>query len=169
MNIFEIKREFADLVNSAVDPETGECILDEARFDELQMAFDEKVQNTAKYYRNEEAFIKDLKEQRDMLDQRITYHTNVKNRLGKLLDYALDGQTYETPEVLVKSTKSQETVIDDEEQFLEWCASNDRLTLLTFKPAPTPTPNKAEIKKCLKANEEIPFCHIQEKRNIKVK
>ena len=93
---------------------------------------------------------------------------NTKNRLGKLLDYALDGQRYETPELLVKFTPSQQTVIDDEEKFIDWAAiHNDKL--LTFKPAPPPTPNKAEIKKLLKANVEIPFARIQDNRNISVK
>ena len=168
MNIFEIKREFAEMVSNAVDPETGECILDEARFDELQMAFEEKVQNTAKYYRNEEAFINELDAQIELLEQRKTQHMNTKNRLGKLLDYALDGQTFETPEVLVKCTKSQETVVEDEQKFVDWAEAHN-VKLLTFKPAPAPKPNKAEIKKLLKANEEVPFCHIQENRNIKVR
>ena len=169
MNIFDIKREFAEMVNNSVDPETGECILDEAAFDKLQMQMEEKILNTAKFYRNEEAFINELDAQIEALKQRKTLHENRKKRLGNLLDYALEGQQFETPEVLVKFTKSVSTVIDDEAAFLDWAAVHNT-KLLTFKPVPAPTPNKTEIKKFLKANPDADIpARLQENRNISVK
>lgn len=168
MTIYQIDEALLELLNSSVDPETGECTFDEEAFNALQMARDDKVKNIALFRKNEAAFVDDLDAEIDALKIRRDQHKRVVERMDKLLKYALNGEKFETPEVLVKFTKSEQTVIEDEKQFIDWAVIHN-LKLLTIKPAPAATPNKAEIKKALKAGEKIPFASITPNVNVSVK
>ena len=63
-NLYEIDYQLQMLEDYMVDPETGE-LLDEdsfnAKFDEIQMALNEKIENSMCFYKNLQADIESFK------------------------------------------------------------------------------------------------------------
>ncbi|MCD8207062.1 MAG: siphovirus Gp157 family protein, partial [Bacteroidales bacterium] len=86
--------------------------------------------------------------------------------LRNWLAYALNGEKFSTPKCEVSFRRSTAVDIEDEDKFLEWCQKNQRDDLLTFKE---PTISKRAIMDALKMGWEIPYCRLEERKNVGVK
>lgn len=153
MNLFEIDQE----IMSCIDEESGE-LLDEEKFEELQIARDVKIENLGCWIKNLEAEAAALKaeeqafnERRKSVERQIA---NKKQYLGKFLG----GQKFETARVKMTFRKSETLEIAEgvtvPEEFLKY---------------KEPEINKADLKKAVKAGLEIDGVSIVEKQNLQIK
>lgn len=158
MSIYDID----DSILSLVDMETGE-IEDEKRYDELQMARTQKVENIGCFYKNLVAEAKAIREEEASLAQRRKTVENKAERIKGLLAYALKGEKFESPKVRCGYRKAKSVQVDAE--FIEW-AQEHAADLLTFKE---PTPNRTAIKAALEDGREVEHAEIVTNERLQVK
>lgn len=163
MNIFEIKEEIREAIEKGIDPETGE-LMDFSALEELQMAFDDKVKNTALYYINLMAEAKALEEQENKFKERKTVLKNRAERIKNRLDVALDGQAFKFIEVSISFKKSQSTEITDVEAFESYAKRHKEfISAIEIKP------DKTAIKQALISGQKVKGCELVTKQNIQIK
>lgn len=163
MNIYEIDRQIAALLEGSIDEETGEIIFNEQELSDLVMAREEKIENCAcavKNYLAEASAIaseiKALSERKKKLEARADH-------AKQFLSAALAGEKFSTARVSISYTRSTSTEVDDE--FVAW-AKNNAPELLTVKE---PEANRVAIKAYIKNNGELEHAHLVEKESLKIK
>ncbi len=98
MTLYEIDKNIEQLAN-AVDPETGELLVDNDALDALMMERESKIENIACYVKNLAADVKALKDEETALAERRKATEKKAERLRDYLDYALKGQKFQTANV----------------------------------------------------------------------
>lgn len=159
MSIYDIDSAIVSLI----DEETGE-ISDEEAFDALQMERDVKVENIGLYYKDLAAEAKAIKEEEASLAARRKSVENKAERLKHLLDYALNGDKFNSPRLKVSYRKS--ATVEIKEGFTKWAEENAD-DLLTYSE---PKPNKTLIKAAIK-DGRVPddLATIETHKNISIK
>lgn len=158
MNIYEIDNAMFSLI----DEETGE-IKDYEAFEELQMQREEKIENTALWYKNLIAESKAIREEEKALAER---HKSLEHRAESLKNFVnqtLQGNKFATSKVAISYRKSTAVEVDDE--FIDYAMKNNS-DLLTYKQ---PEPNKAVIKEMLQGGFDIPHAELVERNNMSIK
>lgn len=166
MNLYEINREIEEILENSIDMETGEISEDAiSRLNELQLAKDQKVENVALWYKNlmaESKAIADeimvLQARKKSLDKRMEWQK-------EYLQFALDGNKYESPKVAITYRKSQSVEISDMDSFIEGYKDNPELVNVKVEWSA----NKTNIKKMLKEGQEIDGAVLVEKQNMQIK
>lgn len=158
MNLYEINT----MIENLIDKETGE-VADYEEFVSLQIAKDEKIENTALYIKNLLSDAEQIKIERDKLYQREKAYKNRAENLKKYLSMFLDGEKYRSPRVVCSYHKSTSTEVD--EQFIEWAKENAK-NYLKFKE---PDVDKTAVKKAIQEGKEVPFARLVEKQNLQIK
>ena len=153
MNLYEINSGIME----CFDSETGE-ILDPERFESLQMAREEKLENIALWIKNLTADIEALKAEKKAFTERQSKAERLRDRLRKLLHDELQGAGFDTSKVVVSFRKSERVEI------AQGC--NLPSDLLRWSD---PEPNKEEIKRRLKEGCTIDGCTLVECQNIQIK
>ncbi len=162
MRLYEIDKE----LESLIDPDTGE-LLDYARFEELNMVRERKIEGMALWYKDliaEAAMIQ--KEETALADRRreiVRRADRLKQYLGTILG---QGEKFKTPRVAISWRKSEKVEVDD--GFVIWAENSGNGALLTYK---TPEPNKAEIRRfCKNGNGgDCPHARVVINYNMGVK
>ena len=119
---------------------------------------EEKIENVALWYKNLCAEAKAYKEEKDSFAAKQKAAEAKAESLKNWLDYVLGGESFKTTKVTMSYRKSEQVVIDD------IAALDSR-----FIKVAEPTADKVEIKKALKAGEELAGCHLETKNNISIK
>lgn len=158
MNIYEIDNAMFSLI----DEETGE-IKDYEAFEELQMQREEKIENTALWYKNLVAESKAIREEEKALAERRKSLENKAESLKNFINRTLDGNKFSTSKVAISYRKSTAVEVDDE--FIDYAMKNNN-DLLTFK---RPEPNKTVIKGMLQGGFDIPHAELVERNNMSIK
>lgn len=158
MNIYEIDNEMLSLI----DEETGE-IKDYEAFEELQMQKEEKIENTALWYKNLIAESKAIREEEKALAERRKSLEHRAESLKNFVNQTLQGNKFATSKVAISYRKSTAVEVDDE--FIDYAMKNNN-DLLTFK---RPEPNKAVIKGMLQGGFDIPHAELVERNNMSIK
>ena len=158
MNIYEID----NAIFSLIDEETGE-IKDYEAFEELQMQKEEKIENTALWYKNLVAESKAIREEEKALAERRKSLENKAENLKNFINRTLDGNKFSTSKVAISYRKSTAVEVDDE--FIDYAMKNNN-DLLTFK---RPEPNKTVIKGMLQGGFDIPHAELVERNNMSIK
>ena len=109
MNLYEIDAELYNLI----DTETGE-IADEQKFEELQLAREQKIEGVACWIKNLRSDIKELKEEENNLADRRRSKENLADRLENFIKYAIGEENFETAKVKISHRKSTAVNIMDE-------------------------------------------------------
>ena len=156
-NIYQIRAEIENFA-AEVDEETGEILNAEA-WDELNIAYEEKLENTACYVKNLIADIAAIKAEENNLKSRRQSMEKKVGQLEKILSDHLSGQKFESARCVVSFCKSVSVDVADESLLPEH--------LLTIKT--TSAPNKTAITKLLKEGQEVNGCSLVEKLNISIK
>lgn len=159
MSIYDIDSAIVSLI----DAETGE-VSDEEAFDALQMERDKKVENIGLLLKNTVAEAKAIKEEEANLAARRKSIENKSERLKHLLDYALNGDKFNSPRLKVSYRKS--STVELSEGFTKW-AEEHADDLLTYSE---PKPNKTAIKAAIK-DGRVPddMATIETHENISIK
>ena len=160
MTLYEIAQEMATLI----DPETGE-IRDYEAFEELQMARDEKIDNTAKWIIDLEAEAKMVKERADELTKRAQATKKKAERLREFLQEYLQGEKRKTADYTIGYRRTEAVEITDEDRAVVWLMEH-REDALTYQ---MPKISKTAVKELLKAGEAVPGAELVERQTMQVK
>ena len=169
--IYPIAEQLEQLMESFVDPETGELIASEEEMqtaiEQLQLDFDAKIVDLRNEYINRISEAEAIKAERAKLMIRQKRAEESAERLKRWLAWLLKGEKFKEGACTISYRASEEVVFDDDnsDQFIEWAADHAP-ELLTYKK---PEPKKADIKRAIKAGKVIKFAHIQSKQNVQIK
>lgn len=153
MNLYEIN----DAIMECVDMETGE-IIDAEKLSDLQMTFDDKVENIALWIKNLLSDAEAIKAEKDALAKREKVCRNKAESLKQYLAGALAGDKFSTPRVAVSWRKSEAVEV------------TDALTIpAQYWKQKDPEIDKMGIKKALKAGEVIDGAKLVTNLNIQIK
>lgn len=162
MKLYEINQEIEKTLAEVIDQETGE-IKDFSKLEELTLSKNAKVREIA-------LFILNLQAEQDAIDEQLkkflARKKTIKNKIKGLeayLQYNTQGEEYKFTEVRVYYTKSEETVITDEEAFEKYCKRHKELCTYECKP------NKTAIKEAIQGGLKVKGAELVKKQNIKVK
>ena len=141
-----------------VDPETGE-ILNADALESVEMAATEKIAHVARYIREMESNLAGMKEAKAAMDRRIKsqqrqidwFKANAKAGM-----IALQAESIEDGDIVVKFHKSSSLIIDDDS-----IIPSDFVTIITDKKI-----DKREITKAIKAGTDVPGVHIEVRQNL---
>ena len=152
MNLYEINQEILSLV----DAETGE-ILDYEAFAELQMEKDQKIKNLCLWIKNLMAEAKALEDEEKRFAERKKRAKSKAESLKRYVDSFLQGESLKTTEFVVSYRKSEQTKVDD-------------ISLIPpeYLKEVKPEANLTELKKAIKAGQNIPGCHLETVNNISI-
>ena len=176
MQIYPIAESLERLMESFIDPDTGELTATEeemqAAIEQMQMDFDEKIIELRNEYINLTAEAEAIKNERAKLEIRQKRAEDAADRLKRWLAYLLKGEKFNLGACKISYRKSEEVVFEKDEngkekteQFVLWADKNFP-SLLSYQK---PKPNKTEIKKALDAGQKVDFAKIQSRQNIQVK
>ena len=161
MTLYEIDKALVDAFERAIDPETGEIINDDAmaELEQLDMARDTKIENTALYYKNLRSDAEQLKAEAKRLTERAQTALRKAESLKNYLSYSLDGQPFKRGTVAISYRKSEQVQIDDIKEL--------PAEYLRYKE---PEPDKTAIKLALKLDPgSVPGASIISIQNMQIK
>lgn len=163
MKLWEIKDEIEKCFSETVDEETGE-ILSEVNLqylEELQMAFDDKVDNICCLIKNMDAEVKAFKTEEANLKKRRMAKENASQRLKDYLKAILNGQKFESVRSKISYRASKSTEVD-----MDLFMNNKDYDLYVKTEI---TPDKTAIKKALEDGKELIGAEIVENQSMIIK
>ena len=149
--------EINEAILNCVDMETGE-IIDGDRLNELQMAFDDKVENIALWIKNLLAEAEAVKAEKNNLAKRQQVCENKAKSLKEYLSKFLAGEKFKTSKVSISYRKSESVEVEDITKL-----GNDYLKYSD------PTVDKTKVKKALKDGVELEGVKLVENNSIQIK
>lgn len=157
MKLFEIDEAIRNF-DLEIDEETGE-VLNYDELEELNLARDKKVEGIGLWIKELTAEKEAVKKEKEGFAYREKVIGNKIDSLKNYLAYALGGEKFSTPRLVVSYCKSESVAITDEMKIPdEYC---------NFKVERKP--DKTLLKKMLKQGKEIDGVTLTEKSNIQVK
>lgn len=167
MTLYEINKQLEELLDGAIDPETGEVSIDEDALAELHMAKEEKLEGYALYIKNGRAMIEALKAEEAALKKRRQPMENHFNRIESILSKELAGEKFETAKVVCAFRHNQVVSIDpaNEAHFKYWASEKHK----DFLRQKEPEIDKNAVKRALKSGEDIPFAKLTESVSMTIK
>jgi hypothetical protein len=163
MKLWEIKDEIEKCFSETVDEETGE-ILSEVNLqylEELQMAFDDKVDNICCLIKNMDAEVKAFKTEEANLKKRRMAKENASQRLKDYLKAILNGQKFESVRSKISYRSSKSTEVD-----MDLFLNNEDADFYVVTEI---KPNKTAIKKALEDGKELIGAEIVENQSMIIK
>lgn len=164
MNIYEIDRQIAELIENGTDPETGELTLDPAALDALQLERDKKIESMACYIKNLSYDVKDLKAEEAALAERRKAAEKKAEQLKKYLSDVLAGEKFSTPRVAIRWSKTKSVQVD-EDVFLSSKANELIPDAITYEPKIS----KTAIKKAIESGTKVIGAEIVENLSMTIK
>ena len=155
MTIYEIDQEIQRLLDSGVDPETGELLFDPETLEALQMERDAKVENLALAYKNMQAEAKAIKAEEEALAQRRKATEAKAERAREYLDFVLAGERFNSPRVAVSYRKSKKLELAD--GFVSWAMEH------------APDYLRYNIAAAIKSGVVIPGAELVESQSMTIK
>lgn len=171
MKIYPVNEQLEMLMESFIDPDTGEITVTEeemqAAIEQMQMDFEDKIVELRNEYINLSAEAKAIKAEKEKLAIRQKRAEDAAERLKRWLAYLLKGEKFQKDACTISYRRSEEVKYDndDPEKFVLWADKNFP-SLLNYKQ---PEPSRTEIKKAIKAGLQVDFAHIESKNNIQIK
>lgn len=166
MTLYEIDNALEALVDQAVDPETGVFDGDSSAWEELVMAREEKIENTALYIKNLRAEATALLQEEQNLRRRREIVENKIGWLWKNLQASLGGEDYETARASIRFKRNPPSVaIQDPDKAMAW-AQESCPDAIQFS---RPTLSKGTLLRLLKDGEEVPGCELVQNVRMEVK
>lgn len=142
-NLYEIDEKILECVANCIDPDTGEIVSNE-QLEALQMERQTKLENVALYIKNLKADAAMYKAEKQAFAERQAAAEKRAESLSEWLKNALDGQKFKTEKTEVSFRKTSKIEVLD-----IWELNED------FVKYSDPTPDKAAIKRAIKAGEEV--------------
>lgn len=161
MKLYEIDTKIMEIIENAVDPETGEIVgdLSLTELGDLEEAREEKIENCLLLIKNLESDAEQLKAEKQAFEQRQRVVMNKAYWLRKYVFDSLAGEKFSTPRVAVSYRKSEAVEYSGDVNSLpEECIKKKE-----------PEVDKTALKKMLKGGAEIPGAKIVTRLNMQIK
>lgn len=164
-SLYQISKDLEAVIDGGLvfDTETGEVIWDSDNLEDLQAAFDDKLEACGLFLKNLNAEAKAIREEEKALAERRRIIERKAERMNAyVLDALLDkveGHKFSTPRLALSTRKTASVGITD-----ETLLPDDFVTVKT-----TMQPDKSAIKKAIKAGESVPGACIIEDYSLQVK
>lgn len=162
--LYEVDKAIDQLIECgfAWDEETGEVLFDESDLDALEVELRDKLEACGAWMKNQRSLAKAIREEEKALADR---RKAIERRLEWMDGYVLrslskfEGGRLETPKVALSTRKSTRVVVDSEED----------LPAEFVQLVETVKADKTAIGKAIKAGEDVPGAHVEEKLNLQVR
>ncbi len=158
--LVDIREDIREVFENAPRDEEGEIIFDKDWYDALKFEEQDKIEGAALRYK-ECCYLRDAcKEEAKKLKDRADAYDRDANGYAEFLEYAVDGQEFETPKVLIKHRPSKRLIVDEEASIPEkWIIekTTTRFDIAGMKDA------------ILKEGAEIPGVHVEDCSNMIVR
>ena len=165
MNLYEIDSSLRELMDTAIDPDTGEFLADPEEWASLQIAKDKKIENTAVFIKDLRADALKLKTEEENLAKRRKTLERKADWLANNLENCLHGQPFESTKCSIKFRRNQESVhYTSEADAMAW-ATEYAQDLINFGK---PTLSKSGIKARLQAGENVPGAELIRTVSMKI-
>lgn len=161
MTLYEINQALLDLV----DPETGE-LADFEVYEQLQLAREEKVENTALLIKNLLAEAKMIEEEEKKLNARRRAAENKASRLKEYLINTLEGEQFSSPRVAIGFRKSAALEVHSLSSVVAWLTQNGHGDLVVHG---MPSLDKRTVTELVKSGVEIPGCEVVNRSSLQVR
>ncbi len=178
MTLYEINDQLAILEEYSIDPETGELLDEEqfnAKFDEIQMALNDKIESSICFVKNLNAEVEAFKAEEKNLAQRRKVKENLAERIKNRIDTYIKAQytdeegnvdtvglnkyKMETPKMKLSYRKSESVNITD----------INSVPKEYIKTKTEVSADKTNIKKAIKAGQHINGAELVTNINMQVK
>lgn len=157
MKIYEIDARLDELLDGAVDEETGEIITDYDEIEKLQLERDRIREGIACHVIGERADILALQMQEQKLRE---WRQRLERHMYRTMDFLEEishGEGLVSDRVSITFRRSTgKVVVQDEAKLVEWAKANHN-DLLTYKE---PEIKRAAIKAAIQSGEDIPYASI---------
>lgn len=169
MNLYQLSDAFEQLKENAfvMDAETGEILFEPKDIDELNAAFDDKVDNIASWIKNLNALNASIKEEKKSLDARLKQNDKMIESLEDYLTNCMvkaDKKKFESSRNKITFRKSSKLVFDNEEQFIEDNFDGDFIKVKVERSV-----DKVALKKLITEGNQFEGASIQTTSNILIK
>lgn len=135
---------------ACIDTETGE--VDAEKWDTLAEEKEHKLENLACYYKALTAEATAIKAEEAALAERRKAKENRAESIKKFLASVLNGEKFETARCSISYRKTEATEITDLSTAVAWLTEHGHTECIKQKE---PEVSKTEVKKLLKAGEEV--------------
>lgn len=156
-NLYQIRQEIENF-EYEIDEETGE-LLNALAWDDLNMSFEEKIENIACCIKNLASDVLAFKAEEEQLEKRRKSKEKKMEYLKKMLADNMNGQKFSTARCAVSFRKSTKLEVLNAEILPK------ALMVETIKTVP----DANAIKALLKNGMEVPGCRLVENLNTQVK
>lgn len=170
MKLYEIDQMIEQLWESAYDPETGEILVDtdelSKQLEALEMERQDVLQYVAKLLLNVRSDAAALKAEEKRLAEKRKKLESRDERLVKVLERACKGEKTDLGVATVKYTKTTSTNVTDGAAACKWLLEKG------YKDAvkqSDPVVIKDEVKKLIKAGNQVPGCALVESVSCSVR
>lgn len=160
MKLYEIDQQ----LESLVDPETGE-LLDFEVFERLQMERVRKIEGMALWYKDMAAEAAAIKEEAEKLNTRRKRLESQAERLKAYIGLILNGEKFSTPRCSVSFRKSEALEVSDPDALIRWAEQSGHVDCIRYRP---PEIAKQKVTELLKGGKQVPFVHINQKKNVRI-
>lgn len=157
MKLYEIDAAIRDF-ELEIDPETGE-VLNAQDLDDLKVAREDKIESVGLWVKELEAEKEAVKNEKNRFTEREKVLGNKIESLKGYLSYALNGEKFSTPRIVMSYRKSESVNITNEN------AIEDKYCNISV----VRKPDKTAIKDALKKGAEIVGAELVEKHNLQIK
>lgn len=164
MSLYELSNDLVTVINGGmvVDEETGEVTFDSDNLEELELAFNEKVESVALFIKNLEAESKAMRHEEAQLKAR---REAKENKAARLKDYLLSCLE-QTGTKCVDTTKAR--VSTRKSKYVE-VTNAQKLAQEFIKVKTTETVDKAAIKKAIESGEEVNGAELLERCSLQLR
>lgn len=166
MTLYDIDQRISELLESGVDPETGEITVDAAALEALQMEREQKLENVGLAIKALAAEAKAIRDEERVLAERRRAKEAMGERLKSWLLFALDGGKLETARVKLAVRQGAPQANIDDEAFLPWAMESGHDELLRYRD---PEIDRRAVLALLKAGRELPGCSIVRTPSVTVR
>lgn len=151
-SLYELQNEILECVS-----EDGE-LLDIERFEELNMAIEDKIEGLCLWVKNLDAEAEAIKTEENALKDRRQRKENKAASIRNYIQGFLSGSKFETPKVSISYRKSEVVEVEEDAVIPE----------AFLKPQPAKV-DKTLLKKAIKAGEHFDGVQLVEKQNMSIK
>ena len=161
LSLYEINEKILNF-RYEIDEETGE-ILNIDELDELNMAFDEKIENLCLYAKSLRAEVSAIKDEEKNLKERREAKERKADNIEDYISRNLQGKKFETARVKVSWRKSESVEILNED------AVPERLLDIQVVRKPMRSEIKKELKRAEAEGREVPWARLNVNNNMSLK
>lgn len=170
MKLYEINQAIEALISGAVDPETGEILMDTEALDThlfaLEMERDSILQYLAKLTLNVRAEAAALKAEEDRLKARRGSLEKTEERLMAVLNRECAGKKKDLGVATVSYRKTSHLDVSNSAKAVRWLKRHKYTDCFRI---PAPEVAKAEVKKLINAGTKVPGCTVVEDLSCNLK